>query len=99
MNVFSKGLLALSLFSLSASAADAQVIVRVRPARPTVVVARPAAPSPRHVWVDEDWVGERGAYRWHGGYWAAPPREQAVWVPGHWSGRRRGYSWVPGHWR
>jgi len=99
MNIITKGLLALSIFSLSATAVQAQIIVRVRPPRPTVVVTRPPAPTPRHVWVDEDWVQDNRGYRWHGGYWAEPPRARAVWVPGHWAGRHRGYAWIPGHWR
>ncbi len=93
------GLLALSFLSLAAADAQAQIIVRVRPARPKVVVARPVAPSPRHVWVEEEWAPAGAGYQWRGGYWAAPPRERAIWVPGHWTGRRRGYTWVPGHWR
>ncbi len=99
MNTLCKGLLALSIFGLSATAAEAQIYVHVRPVRPRVVVTRPVAPSPRHVWVDEDWVPAGRAYRWHGGYWAEPPRPAAVWVPGHWRHTRRGDYWIAGHWR
>lgn len=94
-----KGALVWCALSLTISDAGAQVIVRVRPARPRTVVVRPAAPSPAHVWVEEDWVGRGRRYRWHGGYWVAPPRNGVVWVPGHWEARRRGEVWVPGYWR
>jgi hypothetical protein len=77
----------------------AQIVVRVHPARPHVVYRRPVAPSPRHVWVEEDWTQRGRGYAWHGGYWAAPPRAGAVYVPGHWDRRRGGEVWIPGHWR
>ena len=89
--------MAVSLFTALKS--NAQIVVRVRPARPReVVVVRPPAPSPRHVWVAEEWTNEGGHYVYHAGYWAMPPRPHAVWVAGHWGNRRRGYVWVPGHW-
>lgn len=100
MKTISKALLLLSFAACLGGAADAQIIVRIRPRRPAAVVVRPPAPSPRHVWVEEDWVPDnRGGYRWHGGYWMERPRPRAVWVPGHWTERRRGWVWVPGHWR
>jgi hypothetical protein len=99
MKTFVKTLLFSALFMGMANYTNAQVVVRVRPAMPRVVVARPVAPSPRHVWVAEDWRPGRRNYRWSGNYWAAPPRPQAIWVPGHWVTRPRGYIWAPGHWR
>lgn len=99
MNTIAKCVVALALLSLPATEAGAQLIVSVRPPRPAVIVTRPVAPSPRHVWVEEDWVCRGRGYRWHGGYWAAPPRPRAVWVPGHWDTRPRGEVWVPGFWR
>jgi hypothetical protein len=96
-----KALIFVGMMSLAASTTYAQVIVRVRPVRPheTVVITRGPAPSPRHVWVDEDWVERDGRYVWHGGYWAAPPRVGVVYVPGHWRDTRHGSIWVAGHWR
>jgi len=88
---------ALALAS-GAQSASAQIYVNVRP-RHEVIVARPAAPSPRHVWVDEEWRPAHGHYEYAGGYWAAPPRAGVVWVPGHWRDTRRGSVWIAGHWR
>ena len=89
--------MAVSLFTAVKS--NAQIIVRVRPARPrTVIVARPPAPSPRHVWVAEEWTNRGGRYVYQAGYWSLPPRPHAVWIAGHWRNRPRGYVWVPGHW-
>jgi len=79
--------------------ANAQIVVRVRPSRPAVVVTRPAQPSPRHVWVDEEWVPRGHRYVWHGGYWTKPPHRNAVFVPGHWDHHERGEVWVKGYWK
>ncbi|WP_162903223.1 hypothetical protein [Taibaiella koreensis] len=100
MKTIQKGIIAAAIFLLPAMDSQAQIYVRIRPPRPQVVVtARPVAPSPRHVWVTEDWVVDGGAYRWHGGYWAAPPRPGLVWARGHWRHSRRGDLWIPGRWR
>jgi len=101
MRTFKKNaLLLLFLLGISAVQASAQIVVRVRPPRPHIVVtSRPVAPSPRHVWIDEDWEPNGAEYRWHGGYWAEPPRPRAMWVPGHWRHAHRGYIWIGGHWR
>jgi WXXGXW repeat (2 copies) len=76
---------------------DAQVYVRVRPARPHY--ERVVAPSPRHVWIDEEWEPRSGSYVFVGGRWAEPPHPHFRWVPGHWKATRHGDIWVPGHWR
>ena len=101
MKIALKSLLFASLFIGSVAYTNAQVYVRQRLVvpRPHVVIAHPPAPSPRHRWVAEEWRPYRNSYRWHGGYWVAPPRPRAVWVPGYWATRRRGYVWVPGYWR
>jgi len=86
-----------SAFTIAKS--QAQVVVTVRPERPKeYVVARPAAPSPRHVWVAEEWTPQGGRYVYRAGYWAVPPHGHAAWIPGHWREHRGGYVWVPGHW-
>ena len=77
--------------------ASAQVYVSVRPVWHPVV--RPAPPSPRHVWIDEEWEARNGAYVAVGGHWAEPPHPGWVWVPGHWSHGDRGHYWHAGHWR
>jgi hypothetical protein len=90
------GVLFIVMMSLSYSA-NAQFVVHVRPARPHYV--RVVAPSPRHVWIDEDWEWRNGAYVFVGGHWVEPPRKGGIWVTGHWRRRPNGWTWVPGHWR
>jgi hypothetical protein len=96
-----KGLMVTAALAATISVSDAQIVVRARLGRPVnrVVVRRPPPPSPRHVWVEEDWRPNGRTYAWRGGYWAAPPRPRAVWVPGHWDHRRNGYVWIGGYWR
>jgi len=85
------------LMSCISFAGSAQIFVTVRPPRPHYV--RVVAPSPRHVWVEEEWVERGGRYEWAGGHWVEPPRPHARWIPGHWANRPRGWVWIPGHWR
>jgi len=85
------------IISCSAYTSIAQIYVKIRPNRPHYV--RTAAPSPRHIWVDEEWEPRGTAYAFSGGHWAEPPRERARWVPGHWRHEVRGDVWIPGHWR
>lgn len=80
------------------AAAEAQVIIKVRPPAPVVKV-RPVSPSPRHVWVTGNYVYRGGQYVYTDGYWAVPAYSNAVWVDGHWRKKRGGWVWVPGHWR
>jgi hypothetical protein len=81
-----------------ACAANAQFVVRVRPATPILKV-RPACPSPRHVWVDGNHVWRNNQYVWTNGYWAIPPSRGHRWANGHWKKNRGGWVWVPGRWR
>jgi len=100
MKKITKILIFSAIIGLGVSKANAQIIVRVHPVRPVAVVtARPVAPGPHAVWVDEDWTPQGGTYAWHGGYWAVPPHPGAVFIRGHWRETRRGSIWIPSHWR
>ena len=88
---------ALSAFGLAKSNAQ-EIVVRARMHAPVVAV-RPARPSPRHVWIGEEWAPNGGTYVYKGGYWALPPSPGQRWVPGHWRQSRHGWVWRPGHWR
>jgi hypothetical protein len=80
-----------------ANQASAQVYVSVRPVWHPVV--RTVAPSPRHVWIDEEWEARGGTYVAVGGHWAEPPHPGWVWVAGRWRHGPHGEWWVSGHWR
>lgn len=92
-------LLIASMFAFENSQAQ-QLVVRIIPRRPGMtIIHRPHRPSPRHVWVDEEWTPARTTYAYHRGYWALPPSPGRVWITGHWSHGGRGFFWVPGHWQ
>lgn len=101
MKAMKTGMLLLILTVGIVAESTAQVVVRVRPARPrtAVVVHIPPSPSPRHVWVAEDWRPRGRGYVWSGGYYVVPPHPRAAWIPGHWVNRHRGWVWIPGRWR
>ncbi|HTQ28689.1 MAG TPA: hypothetical protein VMI35_11190 [Puia sp.] len=92
------GCIAAIVFTGSVQVAHAQhYYVTVRPAEPVVV--RPVAPSPHHVWVENEWVWRGGAYVAVPGHWIVPPRGRVRWVPGHWVHEPgHGHYWVAGHW-
>ena len=82
---------------LHLSTAAQAIYVKIRPAVPVVV--RPVAPSPLHVWIEEEWRPSGTAYVYAGGYWALPPHPGWIWIPGHWKRHAYGEYWVGGHWR
>ncbi len=82
---------------LFSSAAQAQFVVKIRPAVPVLKV-RPVCPSPGHIWVSGNYVWHRGQYVYSNGYWAAP-KPGHRWVEGYWKKHRGGWVWVPSHWR
>src|ERR1700733_14985599 len=107
MKKITKILFLVAIVSLSAfTKAKAQVEIGVnlqlhRPAQyENNERLRPNRPSPRHVWVNEEWVAQGGTYVYKPGYWALPPSNGAFWVAGHWAKReyKPGYKWMPGHW-
>jgi hypothetical protein len=75
---------------------SAQIYVNVRPPRPVVV--RTVAPSPAHVWIDEDWRERDGRYEFAGGRWEAPPHPGYHYRQGHWDHSGHGHQWKGGGW-
>jgi len=97
MNKTQKLLFALAIvMSSGAISASGQIYVSVRPPRPVVV--RTVAPSPRHIWIDEDWQERDGKYEYSGGRWAEPPHPGYRYEPGRWNHGPHGDTWKQGHW-
>jgi len=59
-----------SLFAVTNTKAQ-EIVVGVRPVHPRLI-RRTFRPSPRHVWVSEEWTPVGGTYVYHAGYWALP---------------------------
>ena len=89
--------LVVAIFCGAYSTFAQELEVKVRPERPHY--ERVVAPSPRHVWIDEDWEPRGGTYVFVGGRWAEPPHPGWIWMPGHWKETPRGHMWIRGHWR
>ena len=92
-------LLSVTIFFTVNSSQAQQIVVGPRLGRPVRVIEMPMRPSPRRLWISEEWVPGGGTYAYHAGYWAIPPRHGAVWAAGHWRHRHHGYVWVGGLWR
>jgi WXXGXW repeat (2 copies) len=98
MKNIKKALFMLALIlTFGAVSSMAQVYVNVRPVRPVAVV-RVDAPSPRHVYIDEDWRENNGSYEWHGGRWEAPPHAGYHYTAGYWDHNDHGHRWHQGRW-
>lgn len=65
--------------------ANAQVVVKVRPNRPNVIVKKPAKVKRGYVWVAGNWKWDKR-------------RKKYIWVKGRQVKARRGYKYTPGHW-
>jgi len=87
-------LLSISIFS------NAQVIIKIKPLRPKVVVVKPKAPGPNFVWINGHWKWSKRVvkYVWAKGHWSKR-RRGANWVSGHWADVPGGHKWIPGHWK
>ena len=98
MKNFKKGMLMLTLaLTVGAYSSMAQIYVKIRPARPHY--ERIVAPSPRHVWIEEEWEPRGATYVFVGGHWVEPPQHGRRWIPGHWKDTPHGAYWKPGHWK
>ena len=84
-----------SLFAAPAGGVGVGIEIGAPPPPPHVSYARPAAPSPNHVWISGFYEPVGGRYQWREGYWAPRPYPHAVWV----APRYRAHRYYPGYWR
>lgn len=79
---------------------NAQVIVKVKPLRPKIIVVKPARVKAKHTWVAGHWRWNKrsGKYVWVKGH-HVKNRRGFAYVPGHWRAAPKGHKWVPGHWK
>lgn len=84
----------------SVSVTNAQVVVTVKPKRPTVVIVKPNKVKRGHIWVDGHWRWNKKtkSYAWIKARWVKKKRG-LVWVHGQWKKVPKGWVWVEGHWR
>ncbi len=92
--------LTLTMFILSGFAfqTNAQIIIKIKPPKPKVVVVK-TKHRPHHIWVKGHWkTTPSGKFVWVEGHWIKK-RHGFVWIDGHWKKVRGGWIWVPGHWK
>jgi len=96
--LFTLGLFAGLLFFNTAVSAQ-QVVVKVRPPAPRVVV-KPVKPGRNFVYISGywKWNPRRNRYVWVDGSWVRS-RPGYVYVTGRWRRVNRGFVWVPGRWK
>lgn len=88
------------LFTLNvgtSTVAEAQIVVKVRPARPATMAKRPARARKGHVWIDGHWKGNGRGYVWVTGQWVRA-RKGYRYTPGRWVTVRGGHRWQSGTW-
>lgn len=78
---------------------NAQVVVKVKPARPATVAAKPATIKSGHIWVDGHWKwnANKNKYIWVDGHWKSV-KAGHEWQAGYWVAANGGHKWVPGRW-
>jgi hypothetical protein len=83
-----------ALLLIPASAAQAQLTVRIGPPPAPRAYRVPPSPGADYVWVEGYQYPQGSHYRWHEGYWTRPPYAGAYWVePYHANGQ-----YVTGRW-
>lgn len=87
------------VFFALVSSTQAQVVVKVEPARPATVIVKPAKGRKGYVWVDGHWRYSKrmNRYVWVDASWIRVKRGHSY-VAGHWAAAPGGYKWIPGHW-
>lgn len=79
---------------------NAQVIVKVRPIKPKVIVVKPAIQKQNHIWRDGHWkwAGKQNKYIWVKAHWTKKNIGHN-WISGHWVSSKNGHKWINGYWK
>ena len=76
-----------------------QMIVKVKPQRPKVVVIKPTKVYKNKIWIEGHWrwSNQSNSYQWVKAHWAKKKRN-SKWKAGNWIKMPAGWKYVPGHW-
>lgn len=93
------GIVLVGMIGLGVQNADAQIIVRIKPATPKVLVKKPRKPYSNAIWVAGSWTWNKRSkrYVWQSGQWLKPKRNR-TYVAGRWIKKPQGWLYVPGKW-
>ena len=80
--------------------ADAQVIIKVKPIKPTILIVKGKAPHGGMVWIAGGWTWNKRhkKYVWRKGHWVRAKRGR-TWAKGYWVVTDGGHRWVAGRWK
>lgn len=89
----------LVLVMLGFFSANAQVVVKIKPHQPKVVIHKPSKHKKGFVWVAGhwEWNKRKGRYAWKKAHWKRL-RKGFRYAPGYWAVTPGGFKWIPGHW-
>ena len=78
---------------------QAQVIVKIKPVAPKVILKKSRKPYKNAVWIDGYWGWNKrtNRYVWKSGQWVKPKRNR-TYVAGKWIKKSSGWLYVPGKW-
>ena len=90
---------AFGLFFAGSTLAHSQVVIRVKPIKPKVIIVKHNRPSKRHIWIAGHWKWNKRVkkYVWIKGKWVRTKRGH-IWTSGYWKKVPGGFKWIPGHW-
>jgi hypothetical protein len=92
-------LILLGALALFASAARAQVLIRITtPPPPLPVYVQPVIPGPDFIWAPGYWAWGEFGYFWVPGTWVRAPAPGLLWTPGYWAWNDGIYVWRTGYW-
>lgn len=87
------------LFIISPFLINAQIVVKIKPLKPTVLVKKPWKAKSGFFWVEGhwQWSSRKGCYVWSKGHWKKR-RKGFLYSPGYWKIVGGGFVWISGSW-
>lgn len=84
---------------LSSSNLVGQMIVKVKPQKPKIVIVKPSKIYKNKVWMDGHWKwsNQSSSYQWVKGHWTKRRRNN-TWKAGKWQKLPAGWKYVSGRW-
>ncbi|MFT6746066.1 MAG: hypothetical protein ACJAZ2_000404 [Glaciecola sp.] len=98
--ILKTSLLTLVIVCASFVTGSAQVVVKIKPAKPKVLVIKPAKLKHGHIWRTGHWKWNKKdhKYVWTKAHWVKENNGHH-WVGGHWVKNSHGHAWTAGHWK
>lgn len=93
------GIIFAGMIGLGVQNAEAQIVVKIKPATPKVLVKKPRKPYSNAIWIGGGWTWNKRSqqYVWQSGRWVKPKRNR-TYVAGSWIKKNNGWLYTPGKW-